>query len=408
MGSDAVIDIDRLMGRLFRMAEVGATDDGGVKRLALSDEDREARNLFSEWCRELGLKLHIDPLGNMFARKEGSNPEAPALLVGSHLDSQPSGGKYDGTLGVLAGLEVVQRLIDENIEHTHPVEVVNWTNEEGARFAPATTGSGYYSGEFSLEFARNLTDRNGKRFGDELDRIGYSGSSDHHKKIKACLELHIEQGPVLESENIAIGVVTGVQGIRWYEVQIRGSETHAGPTPMEMRIDPVQVLYPFLEYLYATTARHSPDARVTVGSIITEPGSINTVPGNVACTIDFRHPDGDVIQSVDESLQHWCDEMNSGSAPEILLNETWYSAPVKFHDLCMEAIEHAAMQLSLPSRRIISGAGHDSMYLARVAPTGMIFIPCRDGISHNVNEYADPKDIEAGVSVLFEAVKSLI
>jgi beta-ureidopropionase / N-carbamoyl-L-amino-acid hydrolase len=408
MRSSAVIDLDRLMGRLFRMAEIGATPAGGVNRLALTDEDKAARALFTEWCADLSLSMHVDPLGNQFARKEGKNPDAPALLVGSHLDSQPLGGKYDGALGVLAGLEIVHCLIEDGIDHMHPVEIVNWTNEEGARFAPATTGSGYYSGEFSLDFARGLTDRIGIRFGEELDRIGYNGSAPHHKKIKACLELHIEQGPVLEAEAIPVGVVTGVQGIRWYEVDIEGSEIHAGPTPMEMRKDPVRILHPFLNRLYTIAEEHSPDTRITVGSIITQPGSINTVPGTVSFTIDFRHPDGGVIESVNETLHRYCDEMNRGNGPQIHLNETWYSPPVRFHKLCMDAIEQAAGRLSIPARRIISGAGHDSMYLSRVAPTGMVFIPCRNGISHNESEYADPEDIEAGVSVLYEAVKSLI
>ena len=394
----------QFMQRLFRMAEIGATKNGGVCRLALSDEDRLARDLFCEWANELGCSIQFDTMGNQFATKTGINPNLPAVLIGSHLDSQPTGGKYDGALGVLAGLEVIRRLDEENITHKHSIDIVNWTNEEGSRFAPAMIGSGVYAGEFTVDYAYSRTDSAGNLFKDELARIGYLGDSKIKRDYKACFELHIEQGPILESENKKVGIVTGVLGIRWYNITVTGQEAHAGPVPMEMRKDPVKKLQAIISDLYVVADKYRPDSRLTIGSIITEPGSINTVPGKVALTLDIRHPDHKILELMNEEISFICTHKHK----QVQLESIWHSPPVPFHKTCISAVEKAAQKLKIPAKKMVSGAGHDAVYLNRIAPTGMIFIPSKDGISHNESEFSSPKDIEAGVSVLYEAVKSMI
>ncbi len=408
MNKGDIINIDRLMSRIFRMAKIGESPNGGVNRLTLTDEDREARDLFAKWSGELGMEVKIDQMGNQFAIKKGTDPELPAVMVSSHLDSQPLGGKYDGALGVLGGLEVVERIIEDEINHKHNIEIVNWTNEEGSRFTPATLGSGFFAGEFDLEYAWSRTDSNGKKVGSELERIGYKGKELSKRNYKACLEIHIEQGPVLEADGIPVGVVSGIQGIRWYKVIIHGSEIHAGPTPMLRRNDPVRSLYPVLTEIYRMASEYAPECRATVGSIVTKPGSINTVPGIIEFTVDIRHPDFDVLDELGNRLNNFCKKQSGTEKPDIELSNLWYSPPVFFHDICIHAISEASDALRIPSKKIISGAGHDSIYLAKIAPTGMIFIPCKDGISHNEQEFASPQDIEAGVSVLYESVKRLI
>ncbi|MCC5941307.1 MAG: M20 family metallo-hydrolase [Balneolaceae bacterium] len=392
------------MERLFRMAEIGATKNGGVCRLALSEEDRIARDLFTEWAKELGCAVHFDNMGNQFASKAGYDPGAPSLLIGSHLDSQPTGGKYDGVLGVLAGLEVIARLREENINHKHSIDVVNWTNEEGSRFAPAMIGSGVFAGVFDAEYAYSQIDSDGNFFKEELSRIGYLGKSHDKRKYRACFELHIEQGPVLESEKKQIGIVTGVQGIRWYHITIRGQEAHAGPTPMEMRSDPVRKLHTIIADLYSLADKYQPASRLTIGSIKTDPGSINTVPGSVTLSLDIRQPDNNTLQLIHEEIENICTHKYKDTE----LEPIWHSPSVPFHKDCIEAIENAADTLQVPYKKMFSGAGHDAVCMSRIAPTGMIFIPCKDGISHNEAEYASPDDIEAGISVLYEAVKSII
>jgi N-carbamoyl-L-amino-acid hydrolase len=408
MSTKSIINIDRLMARMFEMAKIGATDKGGVNRLTLTDLDKQARYLFSTWCEDLGMEVRFDEMGNQFAHKVGSNPDLPPVLIGSHLDSQPTGGKYDGVLGVLGGLEVVERIIEEKIPHRHSIEVVNWTNEEGTRFSPAIMGSGVFAGAFDLDFAYQSIDSNGLIMGKELKRIGFKGAKQPPVNYKAFLEIHIEQGPVLEDADIPIGLVAGVNGIRWYKAVITGEESHAGPSPMNMRRDPVMILHSILSEIYEIGEVVGADARITIGSIATKPGSINTVPGEVEFTIDIRHPNKQVLQKMDRLLQQIFRKPRTPIEVKSELIETWQSDPVQFHKKCTDAIRDAANKLGIPYMEIVSGAGHDAIYLSRVTPTGMIFIPCKDGVSHNESEYAKPEDIEAGVSVLYETVRSLI
>ncbi len=396
--------IDHFMSRLFKMAEIGATSNGGVYRLTLTDEDKAARGLFSDWARELGCSIEVDQIGNQFAIKQGSYSSAPAILIGSHLDSQPTGGKYDGTLGVLAGLEVLSRLMDEGVSHKNPIIIANWTNEEGARFSPAMIGSGVFAGEFSLTYAHEQADSEGVSVKEALNKIGYLGNGGIEKNIKASFELHIEQGPVLEAENKQIGVVTGVQGIRWYKISITGREDHAGTAPMHLRSDPIRTMNAMISDFYAMAEVHQPEAKLTIGTIKTEPQSINTVPGSVTFSLDIRHPDETVLELMHNEILNSC----THKYQDVKLEPLWHSPHVPFHKGCIDAIENAAVKLEIPYKKMVSGAGHDSVYISKVAPVGMIFIPCKDGISHNEAEYASPEDIEAGLSVLYEAVKSMI
>lgn len=408
MSTKTAIQIDRLMGRIYEMAEIGATSRGGVNRLALTDLDKEARLLFSKWCSDLGLEVWFDEMGNQFARKAGSDPDLPAVLVGSHLDSQPTGGKYDGAVGVLGGVEVVHTMIDQHIQHRHSVEIVNWTNEEGSRFSPAILGSGVFAGAFDLDVAYKTVDPEGFAFGDELARIGFKGAKRPRSNYRAFFEIHIEQGPLLQDQNIPVGLVLGVNGIRWYKCTITGEEIHAGPSPMSMRRDPIMILHAVLAEVYQIGEKIGSDAKITIGSIITKPGSINTVPGQVEFTIDIRHPQEEALKEMDHQLNQIIQKNHNATKVAAELTEIWRSEPVQFHEKCIRVIRKAADKLEIPVLEMVSGAGHDSVYLSRITPTGMIFIPCRDGVSHNEFEYAKAEDIEAGVSVLYESILSLI
>ena len=404
MTNEVAVNGGRLWSRLMEMASIGGTAKGGVCRLALTDLDREGRDLFRRWAREAGCEIDIDSMGNIFARRRGTDPTAAPVAAGSHLDSQPTGGKYDGALGVLAALEVIDALNDGAVETVAPVEAVVWTNEEGARFAPAMIGSGVHAGEFNLAYAHSRTDGEGLTIGEELSRIGYRGDTecgDH--ALGAHFELHIEQGPVLERENIEIGILTGVQGIRWYELIVEGSESHAGPTPMELRRDPVPVMAKLIPGIYAAAAASGAAARCTLGIVNAEPGSPNTVPGKVRVTVDFRHPDAGELDRMDARLRALVAGHGNEPCP-IVLNEIWYSPPITFTPSCIDAVTAAACDCGLSARRMVSGAGHDSVYLSRVAPTGMIFIPCKDGLSHNELEETSPEQAANGANVLLHAV----
>jgi beta-ureidopropionase / N-carbamoyl-L-amino-acid hydrolase len=396
------INAQRLLWRMDAMACVGALSGGGVKRLALSDEDKAGRELFIRWCRELGLEVSVDQMGSVFARKPGLQPDLPAILSGSHLDTQPSGGRFDGVLGVLAALEGVQTIIENDISHNAPIEIVSWTNEEGARFAPAMVASGVFAGAFSLDYGLSRCDNLGIGLGDELQRIGCAGERpavhSPHYPFKAYLELHIEQGPILHRSGDMIGIVTGVQGIRWYDVVITGIETHAGPTPMEFRKDPVPVLGRIITGLYELVAGFGPDARLTIGKLSADPGSRNTVPGTVRFSIDIRHPDNAVLQTMYEAVMSFCSRYSAECT------EVWHSPPVYFDETCIAAVEAATKRNGLSSRRMVSGAGHDAVYVSRVVPTAMIFVPSRDGISHNEAEFTAPEQVIAGANVLLSAI----
>jgi len=390
------------------MAEIGTTPGGGCNRQALTEADGEARALFRRWCKAAGYPVRVDAIGNSFARRPGSDDAAPPILIGSHLDTQPRGGRFDGAYGVLAGLEVLRSLDDLGITTRSPIELVSWTNEEGARFAPAMMGSGVWAGEFDLEATYAVTDREGVTVRQALESIGQLGETPAEPfPVKGALEIHIEQGPVLETEARQIGVVTGVQGIRWYDLVLSGSACHAGPTPMEDRRDPVRPLGALLDAAYALAEDTAPWGRVTFGDLRAEPGSRNTVPERLTVTLDLRHPDQAALDSMHERLRALIAQHDS-SRVAVTLTEVWSSPAVVFDPGCIEAVHRSVERLGYyASMEIVSGAGHDSVYVSRVAPASMIFIPCRGGLSHNEAEYASPEDVAAGGNVLLRAVLEL-
>ena len=405
--TDIRVDGERLWQSLMTMAEIGATPAGGVNRQTLTDEDKRGRDLFRRWCDEAGLQVSVDRMGSMFARRQGTDAEQPPVMLGSHLDSQPTGGKFDGALGVLAALEVVRTLNDHGIATRAPLEVVNWTNEEGCRFPPAMIASGVFAGVFDLEHGLSRKDHAGRTIGDELRRIGYAGERPvGQRPIGALFELHIEQGPILEAEGQRIGIVTGAQGARWYDCAVTGAETHAGAAPMEGRRDALRAAAALLEDIYAIAHRHAPAGRATVGEFQAYPGSRNTVPGRVRFTVDLRHPDGGTMDAMDGALRAAFERARGRAAGrlEFDLDEIWYAPPVAFDPQCIEAVRQAAARLGLSAREIVSGAGHDAVYMARVVPTAMIFVPCKDGISHAEIEYASPEACADGANVLLHAV----
>jgi len=387
------------------MARIGATPAGGSNRQALTDLDREGRDLFCTWARDAGCSIEIDQMGNIFARRAGTDPGASPVLAGSHLDTQPTGGKFDGVYGVLAALEVIETLNDSGASTARPIEAVVWTNEEGARFSPAMIGSGVLAGEFTLEFGHSATDKTGKSIGDELRRIGYSGDKPCKAfPIHAAFEAHIEQGPILEANNKTIGVVTGVQGMRWYDVVITGEPVHAGPTPMDMRRDPFRALHSIVADTYEMAGRFAPDARVTFGDIRAEPGARNTVPERLTLAADLRHPRENKLDEMEKEFRAIVERSADLAAVEGSVRVEWQSPAVEFDGECVDAVKTAAQTLEYPYLEIVSGAGHDSVYLSRIAATSMIFVPCKGGISHNEAESAEPGDLAAGANVLLHAI----
>jgi N-carbamoyl-L-amino-acid hydrolase len=399
------INGQRLWDSLMVMAEIGATERGGCNRQALTDEDKRGRDLFAKWCRDSGYTVSVDEMGNMFARRPGRDTDAPPVITGSHLDTQPTGGKFDGVYGVLAGLEVLRTLDEAGVETDAPLEVVVWTNEEGARFAPAMVGSGVWAGEIQRDEVYAIEDKAGKRFGEELERIGYRG--DLHAKprpIRAAFEAHIEQGPILEAEALQIGILTGVQGARWYDLTIEGQPVHAGPTPMEARRDPFMGALPILEYCYELAAKYAPWGRVTFGDIKAEPGSRNTVPERLIVNVDLRHPDPAVLDEMDRLFRNFVAEACKTKKLQGRVEELWHMPVTEFDPDCVDAVRSATAELGYSCMEMVSGAGHDALYLAKVAPTSMIFVPCKDGVSHNEAEDAKSGDLEAGCNVLLHAM----
>jgi beta-ureidopropionase / N-carbamoyl-L-amino-acid hydrolase len=397
----------RLWASLMELARIGATAKGGVCRLAASDEDRAARDLFVRWCREAGLVVTVDAIGNIFARREGKNPALPPVLAGSHLDSQPTGGKFDGAYGVMAALEAVRSLNDAGYESEAAIEIVAWTNEEGSRFSPAMMGSGVFTAVFDLDWAEKRPDNlTGVSLGEELARIGYAGTAPAAgHKVAAYFEAHIEQGPILEEAGVPIGVVTGAKGQRWYEVTVTGEEAHAGPTPMAKRKDALLGAARMIERVNRIGHAHSPDASATVGFVQVSPNSRNTIPGRVFFSVDFRHPEEGVLSLMDRELKAECERaaLESG-ALAVEVEEFWYFAPTPFDPALVASVRRAAEALGYPHRDIVSGAGHDAVYMAKAAPTAMIFVPCKEGISHNEREDAKPEDLAAGCNVLLNAL----
>lgn len=398
------IDGERLWKSLMDMAKIGATDKGGVCRLALTDIDKAARDLFVKWCEEAGCEVTIDRMGNIFGRRAGRDPGSPPVMTGSHIDSQPTGGKFDGIYGVLAGLEVIRALNDAGVSTNAPIEVSAWTNEEGSRFAPAMVSSGVFAGVFDLEYGLGRKDLDGKTIGEELARIGYAGDAPVGKPVRAFFEAHIEQGPILEAEAKTIGVVTHAQGQRWYECTFTGQEAHAGPTPMRTRRDALVGAARVIDAVNRIGHEHAPLACATVGLVQVFPNSRNTIPGRVFFTVDLRHPDDATLRTMDAELRAAVAKASEEIGLLTALEEIWYSPPVPFDGECVAAVRRAAERLGYSHREIVSGAGHDACYIARVAPTAMIFIPCEDGISHNEIESATPEHVAAGCQVLLEAM----
>lgn len=407
MAADTNLRVDgaRLWASLMSMAEIGATPKGGVKRLTLTNLDGQSRDLFKRWCTDAGCTITVDRMGSMFARRSGSDDTLPPVMLGSHLDTQPTGGKFDGALGVMAALEVVRTLNDLDIRTRHPIEIAMWTNEEGSRFAPAMVASGVFAGVFTMEQGLAGLDADGKIFGEELERIGYAGQAPvGGRPVHAFFELHIEQGPILEEAGIDIGVVTGANGQKWYEITLTGVESHAGPTPMNRRKDALVGAARIIELVNAIGHAHDPSACATVGMIQAYPNSRNVIPGQVFLTVDFRHPLADRLSSMDARLQDGLADIAAKSGLTYAMKMVADFAPQPFEASCVDAVRRAAERLGLSTREITSGAGHDAVYMARVCPAAMIFTPCVDGISHNEAEDMMPEWATAGTNVLVQAV----
>jgi N-carbamoyl-L-amino-acid hydrolase len=399
------VDGDRLWDSLMEMAKIGATQKGGVCRLALTDLDRQARDLFIDWCRQAGCTIKIDKMGNIFARRPGKDDRLAPVITGSHIDSQPTGGKFDGIYGVLSGLEVIRSLNDLKYETNRPIEVAVWTNEEGSRFAPAMVASGVFAGVFDLEYGLSRADPSGKTMGEELQRIGYAGPEEVGKReVHAFFEAHIEQGPILENEKKTIGIVQGAQGQRWFEVVMTGQEAHAGPTPMKVRKDALVGAAHVVTAVNKIGHTNQPFACATVGMLNNSPNSRNTIPGSVFFTVDLRHPEDSVLSKMAAEVKAAAEAACKANGLTMDFKEIWYSPPVKFNADCVAAVKKGAEELGFDAMPIISGAGHDACYLSRVAPTAMVFIPCEDGISHNEVENATKGDCAAGCDVLLRAI----
>ncbi|MGE3537244.1 MAG: Zn-dependent hydrolase [Candidatus Tectimicrobiota bacterium] len=398
------INGERLWQSLMDMARIGATPRGGVCRVALTDVDRQGRDLFVRWAQDAGCSVEIDQMGNIFARREGADNSLAPVLTGSHLDTQPTGGKFDGVYGVLAALEVIRALNDHQCTTRRPVDIVVWTNEEGSRFAPAMVSSGVFAGEFPLEYGLSRTDLEGITIGQELDRIGYAGTrACGGQPIHAYFEAHIEQGPILEAEGKVIGVVQGLQGQRWFDCRIQGMESHAGTTPMPRRRDALLGAARIVQAVQEAALAQAPYGVGTVGHLLVHPNSRNVIPGRVDFSIDLRHPEDEPLKAMAEAVRAAMDHLR-GLGLTATMQEIWYAPPTPFHPTCIDLVRQATIALGFPHMDMISGAGHDAKYMAQICPSAMIFIPCKDGISHNEIEDATPADVAAGCDVLLQAV----
>ena len=402
---DLHVDSDRLWNSLMAMARIGATPAGGSGRLALTDLDKEARDLFVVWCREAGCKVRIDRMGNVFARRAGADDTLAPVMTGSHLDTQPLGGKFDGVYGVLAGLEVVRALNDAGVETKAPIDVVVWTDEEGVRFAASMVASGVFAGKYDLDYGLSCAAADGKTVGGELERIGYAGAEPvGGYPVAAYFEAHIEQGPILESEGKAVGVVLGGQGQRCFMVTVEGDEGHAGTMPMDRRRDALLGAARMIEAVNGVALRHQPQTVTTVGALRVRPNSRNTICGRAVFSIDCRHPDNDALAAVADDIRRACEEIAAAAGLGLDIEQTSQRSTVEFDGGCIAAIRSAAERLGIAHRDIYSAAGHDACNLAACSPTGMIFVPCEKGISHNEAENAKPEDLAAGCDVLLQVV----
>ena len=405
IASNFKINGDRLWETIMEMAKIGPGIAGGNNRQTLTDEDAKGRALFQKWCDEANLSMGIDKMGTMFALREGTDPDALPVYVGSHLDTQPTGGKYDGILGVLGGLELIKSLDDMNIKTKHPIVLVNWTNEEGTRFAPPMMASGVFAGVHTLDWAYAKEDSDGKKFGDELKRIGWIGDEEvGSRKMKAFFELHIEQGPILESEGKDIGVVSRGQGLNWLQVTLTGRESHTGSTPMPMRRNAGLGMAKITSLVHEIAMSHQPDAVGAVGHCDVYPNSRNIIPGKVVFTIDFRSPSFDTQDDMERRLHEGAKEICNNLDLELEIEKVGHFDPVTFDEGCVSTIRRAAERLGYSHRDIISGAGHDACWINKVAPTAMVMCPCVDGLSHNEAEDISQDWAVAGSNVLFHAV----
>jgi N-carbamoyl-L-amino-acid hydrolase len=399
------IDGARLWNSIHAMAEIGPGVRGGNNRQTLTDADRDGRLLFRKWCEDAGLTVKVDQMGTMFCRRSGSDDTLPPVLVGSHLDTQPTGGRYDGVLGVLGGLEIVRTLNDLGIRTKHPIEVVNWTNEEGTRFAPAMLASGVFAGVHERDWAYDRKDARGLRFGDELDRIGFRGAEPvGHRKLRAFFELHIEQGPILEAEGRDIGVVTHGQGLWWLQVTLTGQEAHTGSTPMPMRRNAGLGMARITELVHRIAMEHQPAAVGAIGHVEVYPNSRNVIAGKAVFTVDFRSPDQATLDRMKATLEAEAPRIADDLGLAIEIEPVGHFDPVTFDESCVKAVRDAAGRLGYSRRDIVSGAGHDACWINRVAPTAMVMCPCVDGLSHNEDEKITQEWAAAGTNVLFHAV----
>ncbi|MEE9454907.1 MAG: Zn-dependent hydrolase [Paracoccaceae bacterium] len=399
------INGERLWDTLMEMAKIGPGVAGGNNRQTLTDADSEGRHLFQDWCVAAGMTMGVDSMGNMFARREGTHPDALPVYVGSHLDTQPTGGKYDGVLGVLGGLEIIRTLNDLDIKTKHPIVVTNWTNEEGTRYAPAMLASGVFAGMHTQEWAYDIKDAEGLKFGDELKRIGWQGDEEvGARKMHAFFELHIEQGPILEAEGKEIGVVTHGQGLSWTQVTVTGKDAHTGSTPMPMRKNAGLGMARILELVDQIAWSHAPDAVGAAGHIDVYPNSRNVIPGRVVFTVDFRSPDKSVIKDMEDKLRSGAAAIAGQMGLGITFEKVGGFDPVTFDEDCVSAVRGAAERLGYSHRDLISGAGHDACWINRTTPTAMVMCPCVDGLSHNEAEDISIEWATAGADVLLHAV----
>lgn len=403
--ANIAVNGDRLWQSLMEMARIGPGVAGGNNRQALTDADGEARHLFRHWCEDAGMTVRVDKMGTMFARRDGDDPDAPPVMVGSHLDTQPTGGKFDGVLGVLAGLEIIRSINESGIKTRHPIEVVNWTNEEGCRFAPPMMASGVYAGVYDLDWAYTRQDREGVSFGDELNRIGWVGEETPGDHLpKAYFELHIEQGPILEAADIPIGIVTHGQGSIWSRITLKGREAHTGSTPMGHRANAGLGMARVTSLVDEIAWSHAPHAVGTVGSCEIFPNSINIIPGLAVFTVDFRSPDAGILNAMQEELEAKATGIAKDIGLEITFEQLSNVAPVTFDTDCVSCLRDAARSLNYDYKEIVSGAGHDAFWVNKVAPSAMIMCPCVDGLSHNEAEDISPYWARSSTDVLYRAV----
>ncbi len=408
LGSNAIpINSERLWARHMELARIGAIGETGNCRLALSDEDTQARNLFAGWCRDAGLMLHSDRAGNMFAVRRGRNPDRAIVAAGSHLDTQPHGGRFDGISGVLAALEVVEALNDAGVETDAPLAVINWTNEEGVRFAPGLLGSNWYAGGIDDGTLDGIRAADGARFADEAARSGWRGDRrPADLPLDSFFELHIEQGPVLENAGVQVGVVTSVQGLRWLDVTVTGMDGHAGTTPLDARRDALLAAAAMLVAINDAGRSEGPEARVSVGRLVPATDGPSTIVGAVEFVIDIRHPDIEVLDRLQAACTDQCQRKAAQYGCTTAVSRRLSVPPREFDADCIAAVQTAAGKLGFTNRKIASGALHDASNIAAMVPTTMIFVPCRDGISHNIDEYASSEDLAAGCEVLLHAMLS--